>query len=123
MDKILRQIMEKLEKYESTHIKVDIGQKQRYLIRKNYEYLKELEPKSHIGVRYSNTSAIIRIVSQHIFTCRQTPAFFTLVELSDIFIIKRCSNAFIITLVFNLQYWEKNSITTANNKGQEIHIS
>lgn len=107
MDKTLNRIIERLEEYERTHKRVDVGQKRRYLLRDCYERLKNFEEDSLMGVSYDKKSLKIRIVSRQIDSCSQAPAFLILVGLSDICTIYTCRGGFIIDLEFNLWRWVK----------------
>ena len=60
-----------------------------------------------MGVCYDKKSLKIRIISRHIFSCSEAPAFLTLVGLSDICAIETCKGGFIINLEFNLWRWVK----------------
>ncbi len=120
MNKSPERIIEALKKYRYTHEKVDIGQKRRRLLRKNYERLKAIEENSSMGVQHNKASAKIRIVSRSLFSCSQAPAFLTLVGISDICAIDTCRGGFIIDLEFNLWMWKKR--TRDRIKGTEYHI-
>ena len=110
MEHTFKHITEILKEYEHTHKKIDIGKKRRLLIKDCYQRLKILEENSSIGVRYSKSSAKIRIVSRSLLSCSQAPALLTLIGFSDICTIKTCRSGFIIDLEFNLWKWVKREI-------------
>ncbi|NBH71202.1 hypothetical protein D3Z51_03980 [Clostridiaceae bacterium] len=107
MDKTLRRIIERLEKHERTHKRVDIGRKRRLFIRDSYERLKAIESKASIGVRYSKSSVEIRIVSNELLSCSQAPALSNLIGLSDICSIRKCRRNIIVDIELFLWRWAK----------------
>lgn len=97
MDKTFERIIERLEEHEAA-IK-----KRRQMIRDNYRQLKTYEKNfSRLSVHCTKKSIMIRIVSRHIFSCNEKPAFLKLVGLSNVCVIKSHLYGFSIMLVFDL---------------------
>lgn len=107
MDKYLNRIMKEWSKFESTHIKTDIGKRRRHFIKDCYHRLKILERESTIGVRYNKNSVIIRIFAHRLLSCRDAPALLNLIGLSDVCFITKYRNGFIIDLEFYLWHWKE----------------
>lgn len=97
MNETFKCIIERLEEQEAAR------KKRRQMIRENYRQLKTYEKNfSRLRVRSTNKSIMIRIMTQHIFSCNEYSAFSNLVALSDVCVIKNRLYGFSITLVFDL---------------------
>lgn len=106
MDNGFKRILEKLEHFRSTHVKLQLPDR-RALIKQNYErFITEFEDEATISIVEDKSGISLKIITTSIISCDDGGySFNCLIRLANVTSIETFNGTIVINLWFRLWEW------------------